>query len=88
MEHDCIQETRIAKLESGFDYFIKRTADHIAEGDRQGGYRVRVLLLEQAVDALKKAMWIRVGVSGLIGGLIGSGSADAIRVFLEWIMKR
>jgi len=85
--HECKQEERISKLESGFEYFIKRTADHISEGDKVGGYRDRVLLLEQSVDALKKAMWIRVGVAGLIGGLIGSGSADALGVFLKWIMK-
>ena len=87
-EHECIQESRISKLESGFEYFIKRTADHIAEGDKVGGYRDRVLLLEQSVSELKKAMWARVGVAGLIGGLIGSGSADILNLFFKWIMNR
>ena len=86
-EHECIQEGRISKLESSFEYFIKRTADHIAEGDKVGGYRDRVLLLEQSVSELKKAMWGRVMVAGLIGGLIGSGSADVLRVFLQWLIK-
>lgn len=73
----CIQESRITKLETGFEYFIKRTADHISEGDRQGGYRDRVLILEKKVEnqteiisALKKNEWMRVIGGGIIGGLV------------------
>lgn len=82
--HDCKQEGRISRLESGFEYFIKRTADHIAEGDKVGGYRDRILLLEtedkaqsdrigaqtEIISALKKAEWKRVIVGGVIGGII------------------
>ena len=85
--HECKQESRITKLETGFEYFIKRTADHIAEGDNPGGYRDRLIVLEQSLSSLKKAMWARVSVAGLIGGLVGSGSADALGIFLKWIMK-
>lgn len=85
MEHDCIQESRITKLETGFEYFIKRTADHIAEGDKQGGFRDRVVILEQQVSALKKAEWTRVITAGAIGGLIGNLSPDLIRSIL-WLL--
>lgn len=85
MEHDCIQESRITKLETGFEYFIKRTADHIAEGDKQGGFRDRVVILEQQVSALKKAEWTRVITAGVIGGLIGNLSPDLIRSIL-WLL--
>ena len=64
-----------------------RLIAHINEGEKQGGVRDRLLILEQEVSALKKAMWVRVMVSGLIGGLIGSGSADALSLFLKWLMK-
>ena len=76
-QHECKQEQRISKLESGFEYFIKRTADHIAEGDKVGGYRDRVLLLEtkvlsqeQIISSLKKAEWLRVIAGGIIGGIV------------------
>jgi hypothetical protein len=77
MMEPCIQEARITKLETGFEYFIKRTADHISEGDRQGGYRDRVLILEKEMQAqreiigsLKKAEWKRVIGGGIVGGII------------------
>jgi len=77
----------IAVIKNDLKYIKDKVCDHIHEGEKDGGFRDRVIILEQSLSALKKAMWIRVGVAGLIGGLIGSGSADALGVFLKWIMK-
>lgn len=81
----CIQESRITKLETGFEYFIKKTADHISEGDKQGGYRDRLVVLEQAVSALKKAEWTRTLTAGLVGGLVGNISPELIKGVL-WLI--
>ena len=74
-------------MHTSFSDVKLRFVGHIQEGEKAGGVRDRLLLLEQEVAALKKAMWARVIISGLIGGLIGSGSADAIGLFLKWVMK-
>jgi len=81
----CIQETRIAKLETGFEYFIKRTADHISEGDRQGGYRDRLVILEQQVSVIKQGYWKTAITAGCLGGLIGNLSPDLIKGLL-WLV--
>ncbi len=64
-----------------------RFIGHIVEGERPGGIREKVTLLEREVAALKKAMWARCIISGIIGGLVGSGSADVLTSFLKWIMQ-
>ena len=77
----------IAVIKNSIQNIEKSFSKHIDDAEKQGGYRDRLSSLEQVVSALKKAMWCRVGIAGLIGGLIGSGSADAINVVLKWIMK-
>ena len=77
----------IAVLKDNTTYIRNTVCKHIEEGERDGGYRDRLLILEQAVYSLKKAMWIRVIVAGFIGGLLGTGSSDAIRLVIKWIMK-
>jgi hypothetical protein len=77
----------IAVLKDNTSYIRNTVCKHIEEGERDGGYRDRLLILEQAVSELKKAMWVRVIVSGFIGGLLGTGSSDAIGVVIKWIMK-
>ena len=77
----------IAVIKNDLQYIKDNFCKHIVEADAKGGFRDRIIILEQNVSALKKAMWMRVGVAGVIGGLVGSGSADAIALFLKWVMK-
>jgi hypothetical protein len=77
----------IAVLKDNTNYIRNKICKHVDEGEKEGGFRDRLLLLEQAVSELKKAMWIRVAVAGAIGGLIGSGSNDVLVMFIKWIMK-
>jgi hypothetical protein len=83
----AVIKTDVSYIKKYIDSQDIRITKHIDEGEKQGGFRDRVIILEQAVEALKKAMWIRVGVAGVIGGLVGSGSADAIALFLKWVMR-
>ena len=87
----CAEHTKLVSdievIKNDIKYIREKVCDHIREGEKEGGFRDRLIVLEQTVSSLKKAMWIRVGVAGLIGGLIGSGSADALGIFLKWIMN-
>ena len=87
----CAEHTKLVSdievIKNDIKYIREKVCDHIHEGEKEGGFRDRLIVLEQTVSSLKKAMWIRVGVAGLIGGLIGSGSADALGIFLKWIMN-
>lgn len=77
----------VNNMHASFEEVKLRFVGHIQDAEKTGGRHERLLILEQEVAALKKAMWARVLVAGLIGGLIGSGSADAIALFLKWVMK-
>jgi hypothetical protein len=87
----CAEHTKLVSdievIKNDIKYIREKVCDHIHEGEKEGGFRDRLIVLEQTVSSLKKAMWARVSVAGLIGGLIGSGSADALGVFLKWIMN-
>jgi len=78
----------IAVVKNDIKYIKDKVCSHIHEGEKEGGFRDRLIILEQQISALKKAMWLRVGVAGIIGGLIGNDSADAFALFLKWIMGR
>jgi hypothetical protein len=70
----------IARIEKVF-------AKHIEEADVKGGFRDRLVTLENEVKSFKQAMWLGFTGAGIIGGLIGSGSADALAMLIKWIMR-
>lgn len=67
------------------------TKEHIHEGEKAGGVRDQVRDLQKAVGELKRAEWSRVGLAGIIGGvmgaLLGAGCTDAIRAIALWLIK-
>lgn len=85
MEHNCNYEERWGKVLTQLENMSSKICGHINEGDKQGGFRDRIIILEQEVSALKKAEWGRVITAGLIGGLIGNLSPDLIKGFL-WLI--
>jgi hypothetical protein len=94
MAEPCIQEQRISKLEAIFDYFVKRTTDHITEGEKQGGHRDRLTLAEQniqqtkkEISTIKKGYWKVCIVSGILGGLIARATPDVLIPLFNFIMK-
>ena len=59
---------------------------HVAEGDKEGGFRDRVARMEmqiQVVTGWGKWFFITSFVGGFIGGVIGKASPD----FFDWIVK-
>jgi len=87
-EYHVLLVSDIAVIKNDLTYIKDRICSHVEEGEKTGGFRDRLLLLEQSVSELKKAMWTRVIVAGFIGGLLGTGSSDAIGLVLKWVMGR
>lgn len=94
METNCIKEEELGQLKAK----AEAAEEHITESNRQGGYRDRLLITEQALANSKAAMEkelaeikrivrisnIRVGlIAGLIGGLTGQITPQTF----QWIVK-
>lgn len=78
----------IAVIKNSIKNIEEGITKHINEAESRGGYRDRLIILEQEVSVIKKMMWIRVSIAGIIGGLIGSGSADAISLLIKWMIGK
>jgi len=89
--HACAKEQDWGKLWE----ILKTCTDHVVSGDSVGGFRDRLFYLEttrkdliKQISDLTKRMWFVGCVSGIMGGLIGTGSKDIILMFISWLMKR
>ena len=80
-------ETNLTNLIKTFEEIKERMVEHIHEGEKAGGVRERLTLLEVQVKELKKILWIRVFIAGVIGGLVGSKSIDVVTSLIQWIIK-
>lgn len=73
------QNERWAKIE-------EKIYKHIDEGERAGGVRERLVVLEREVKNIQDDFW-KVGVSGgFIGALLGNIAPDVVSVFVKWIV--
>lgn len=80
--------TGLAILKNDTTYIRNKICKHVDEGEKEGGFRDRLLLLEQSVAELKKAQWTRALVSGLIGGLVGGRLApEVMNLIIKMIIK-
>lgn len=84
----------IAVIKNDIGYIKDKVCNHVDEGERQGGYRDRVFLLEQQmidhkkeIATIKKGYWKACIVSGLLGGLIVRVGPDATAGQLIMIME-
>jgi len=62
--------------------FCKKTELHINEGEKPGGVREKVTILEQRVSQLEKEKWVIAIVGGLVGGFISQGTPE----FFQWLL--
>lgn len=85
-EHHIRLSSDIEVIKNSLEDIKSSFCDYIHEGVKPGGYRERFALLEKEVSALKRAMWGRVIVAGIIGGMIASGSDEAFRVLVKFIV--
>jgi len=82
-EHDCLYEERWGRVLVQLESFGNKFCKHIEEGEKEGGYRDRLLLLEQAVSVLKKSYWKTAIVCGIIGGLLGKLSPEICNLLVK-----
>jgi hypothetical protein len=88
----CEQHIQIASdmavIKNDMSYVRNKICKHVDEGEKEGGFRDRVLRLEIDVSELKKRFWLSSILGGIVGALIGSGSNDAIVALIKWIMGK
>ena len=75
--------TDIATIKTDIAYIKENVCRHIKEGEKEGGFRDRLLIAEREIEAIKSAFWKACLVSGVIGGLLGKLSPD----FFNWMIK-
>lgn len=79
----------IALLQKDIEYLrrdqetiLARFGKHVDDADKDGGWHSRITTVENDLRNTKiVGRWFMIG-SGIIGGLIGSGSASAVSKFL------
>ena len=78
-------KTDVAVIRRDLEHVVGRLCQHVEDAERSGGWRDRMVNVELAVKELQAERimmrWLMIG-SGVIGGLIGSGSASAVTKFL------
>ena len=90
MSEQCNYHTQlvadIAVMKADIAYIRQSVCNHVEEGDKAGGWRDRLLVLEEEVRAFKKIAWTRLIVAGLIGGLIADGTPEVMK-FIVGLFK-
>lgn len=69
----------IAVIKSSLDTIKDKICSHITQGEEKGGFRDRLIILEQEVKVIKQGYWKAALVAGILGGLIGNLSPDLIQ---------
>ena len=88
--HTCLKEKEFAEIQTTLKYISERLLTHVVEGDRVGGYRDRLLVMEECLKATKKEIstikqgyWRACIASGIIGGMLGNLTPDLINVLIK-----
>jgi len=75
--------TDIATIKTDIAYIKENVCRHIKEGEKEGGFRDRLLIAEKEIAVIKQGYWKACLISGLFGGLLGKLSPD----FFNWLVK-
>ena len=73
----------IAVIKSDLVYIKERVCTHISDGESRGGFRDRLIILEEEVKAFKRIAWTRLIVASLIGGLVANATPEVF----QWLIK-
>ncbi|MFA5037972.1 MAG: hypothetical protein WC479_12445, partial [Candidatus Izemoplasmatales bacterium] len=70
----CLKEGEWGKLWE----IIKNHSSHVMEGEKEGGFRDRLLKAEIDIKTIKERFWQSSLIGGIIGALVGTGSKDIL----------
>jgi len=96
-DHICNYEDRwlqtskdLSELTTTLKHISERICQHIDEGERQGGFRDRLLIAErqiseqkEQISIIKRGYWKVALVSGFIGGLLGKITPDLFNLLIK-----
>jgi hypothetical protein len=72
----------IAVIKNDLKYMRDKVCEHVTEGEKSGGWRDRLLVVEKEVAALRTSVW-KIGItSGLIGALIGNATPEMVKLIV------
>ena len=74
----------VMDMSKSFDDVKARMVSHVHEGERPGGVRDRLLLLEQEISTIKKGYWKACIVAGVIGGLLADATPEVIKLIISF----
>ena len=78
----------ISVIKNDIGYIRDKVCKHVEEGEKEGGFRDRLLVIEGEVSALKKAEWTRLIIAGLIGGLLGKLTPDLFSFLVKSVFAQ
>ena len=82
-EYHTLLVADIAVIKNDLQYIKDRLCNHVTEGEKEGGFRDRLLIAEKEIAVIKRGYWKACIVSGLIGGLLSQMTPEAFR----WIIN-
>lgn len=92
-EHHMQFASDMAVMKNDLHYIRSKVCQHVDDGEKEGGFRDRLLLAEKEIMSLRseikaiaRGRWIIGFVSGTVSTLIATGSRDVLLVFIKWIM--
>ena len=90
MADTCSQHAQMladyAVVKNDVHYIRSKVCRHVEDGEKEGGFRDRLLIAEREIAELKKRFWASSLIGGVIGALIGSGSKDVICLLVRWLI--
>jgi hypothetical protein len=87
-KHNCMYEERWGKVLTQLENITDKVCTHIKEGEKEGGYRDRLLIAEKEICVIKKGYWKACLVSGVIGGLLGKLSPDLLSFLFKAVFAQ
>lgn len=74
-------------IQNDLSYIRNKVCKHVDEGEKEGGFRDRLLLLETDMKSLKKGLWLKTAVAGFIGGLAANATPEAMQLIMKLFFK-
>jgi len=79
----AVLETKLDGIKDSQERVEKIFCKHVDEGEKTGGFRDRLIVVEQSISTIKKRYWKACIVARVIGGLLGKLRKDIFNLLLK-----